>query len=198
MPLTPALLMRHAVESLRTPREQTRWVMSLELSRRDRWFLLALISVVSTIFSVLLQVFLTQQAAFPLGLMLVSPMVGAIATTSNSVITVFIVYWAGRAFGGTGGFGNTISIITWLQFILTCILGVQILLALVFPALLGPLNIMALVALGWLFCSFVAELHGFRSALNVFFGTMAISTGFIFGLYMLAGLLGLAVTGGSI
>lgn len=193
--LTLRNLLRHASDSLRAPREQARWVMAIEASRVHRWQALVAISLVSTVLSVLLELFKTGDPVFLLGLLAVTPMVGAIATTANSVITVFIVYWVGRAFGGQGGFGAVIAVVAFLQFILSCILAAQLVIAAVIPPLLGVTDVVALVTLFWLFCYFVAELHGFRSALNVFFATMAITAGFVFALYLLTGLLGLAATG---
>ncbi len=191
-------LLRHAVDSLRDPRGQARWVMSFQATRVQRWSALLAVSLASTVLSVLLQVLRSGDLVFPLGMIEVTPLAGAVATFANGVITVFIVYWAGRAFGGEGGFGNTISVVTWLQFILGCFVALQVLLAVLVPSLLNPSDVFALVALMFLLGHFVAELHGFRSALNVLFVTVAFFVGLVLGLSAIASMLLDPATTGAI
>lgn len=195
MNMTLKTLLRHAVASINAPRDQARWVMSIDLTRQQRWQALVAVSVLSTVLTVLIEFIKTGQATFLLGLVTVNPFVGAIATVSNAIITVFIIYWAGRAFGGHGRFPDVISIVAWLQFILTCILAAQLVILLALPPFLAMTDVVALVAIFYLFSHFVAELHGFRSALNVFLVMIAVSAAFVIGLYMLAGMAGLAISG---
>jgi len=183
-------LLEHARETLRDPRGQARWVMEHSISHANGWLALVALSVASAVLTVLLEMLRSGNAVFPLGLFAVTPYVGAIATASNWVITVFLVFWAGRAFGGKGGFGASIALMAWLLFLLCVVMVLQLPVALILLPLLPVTDIAAIVALIYVFCNLVAELHGFRSAVSVFFASLAIALGFLVVVSVLAGLLG--------
>ena len=119
-----------------------------------------------------------------------SPYLLAIVQMSGLVITVFVVFWVGRAGGGTGRFADCISVVTWIQFVLFCVQFLQAVAVFVVPQIAGTIGLFALVLLFWLMTNFIAELHGFKSLTRVFAMIMATLFGFAFGLSLVLTMIG--------
>ena len=58
----------------------------------------------------------------------------------------------------------------WLQFIMALLQAVQLVAVLILPLLAALLGLVGLGLFFWLLTGFVAELHGFRSPMQVFAG----------------------------
>lgn len=175
--------------SLSNSREAARTVMAMDLPRAVVWQVLAVV--------LLLAMLLTQivERVFPMpdpifGTLLANPFLYAGLVGALTLVTVTAMHRVGRFFGGTGDFDGALKLLTWLQIVLFTAQLVEVAGLLVFPplaALMGP------IALGlslWLMTSFVAELHGFRSLLPVFFMILGTIMMIAFALVFLLNLLG--------
>ena len=96
----------------------------------------------------------------------------------------------GRAFGGQGTFGESLMLITWLQFVMVAVQVVQTALALINPALGVLIGWAGFVLLFWLLTNFIAVLHGFQSLGQVFMMIIASAVGIAFGVSILLALVG--------
>jgi Yip1 domain len=91
--------------------------------------------------------------------------------------TVLCIYRIGRAFGGKGSLTDALLVVVWLQVIMLAVQVAQLLSLIFFTPLAGMVNLAGLILFFWLFTSFIAELHGFRSRWVVLAG--AIGSGFV-------------------
>ena len=175
-------LVRRAVATVFSPREEARDILALDLPREAGWQLLALVTLLSV-----LAVQGTELVLNALGLHIVlSPIQGPFALTivqlSIAVLMVFAIYWGGRAFGGSGRFADTIVLMAWLQFVLLCLQVVQIAFLFVLPVMASYVSILGIALFFWLLTSFVAVIHGFDSLGRVFAGIVGaiLALGFVF------------------
>lgn len=158
------------LQTVPEPRKVARDVLSWQNApHRVLWQALALLLVASTWLKVLGGILfpVDPTAAGPL---LGSPLLMGMTEASSSVITVFVIYWLGRALGGKGSLGGAILVVAWLQFVLLIIeLGV-LFFSVIAPGFALLLWVMGLVMTFWILSHFIAELHGFSSAGKVFGG----------------------------
>ncbi len=179
---TPQVFLRETAATLRDPRAMARRIMAVDMSRRDRWLVLFLVAVVSTVTGYLSFALNARVAGLDLtdSAMAMPPFEMAVSQALVMVIMVFAIDLFGRALGGKGKLDDAILLVSWVQAILVGLQIVQIVLGLVFP-LLGVLaGFAGIFLLFWLLTQFIAEMHGFRSAWAVFFvmlvATIAIAT----------------------
>ena len=165
-------LIRHAVVTAFNPREGAMEVLAQGIPREAGWPLLGLITVVSVIAVKGIELMFAMAGVT----LVVSPVPGtftlAIIQFSLAAVMVFSVYWGGRAFGGTGGFGDTILLVAWLQFILFCVQVLQVAALFILPMLVTLLSMAGVVLFFWLLTNFVAVIHGFQYLGRVFLGIL--------------------------
>lgn len=195
--MTPVvrLLFAQAWASLKTPREVARWVMSFDLPRVMRWEVLLLVVILSTMLAQFTVTFVASEQAMLMGQILANPWTTSIIQMSVLVIAVFSVYWIGRAMGGTGGFGDAILLVAWLQFCMFCLQLVQTAAMLVMPPVAGLLGLAGFAVFFWLLTNFVAELHGFRSLPQVFLMILVSILALVFGVSLILAVIGISVPG---
>lgn len=174
------------------PRKVAREVQAVDLPRNVLWETLGLLLVASTFLTVLSGILFPVDAA-EVGPLLSNPMMMSIAQASISVLTVFGIYWVGRAAGGEGTFDAALLTVIWVQFAqLILELGV-IFLAVFAPGMSLLLSAMAAVFSFWIFSHFIAEMHGFTSAALVFAGILVTGVLIVFGLTVLLGIIGIFI-----
>lgn len=183
------------VQTVKAPREGVQQVLSLNLSAQVLWMALTLVSVVtSIILAGLLQVaplpqddvgnLMRTMPAYD------APIIFALMQWARAVVTVFILYWAGRMFGGTGRLVDVLAVITWLQAVtFTLMLGIGVL-GVVLPFVSSILIFAMVVWWLWAVTSSLDVAHGFDNmmkaaavlivsvigatiGLSIFFGVMA-------------------------
>jgi Yip1 domain len=86
--------------------------------------------------------------------------------------TVLCIYQIGRAFGGKGSLTDALLVVVWLQVIMLAVQVAQLLSLILFAPIAGVVNLAGFILFFWLFTSFVAELHGFKSRWAVFAGVI--------------------------
>jgi len=189
-------LLQATIRTLKDPRDGARMVLSLDLTRRQRWEAL-LLTVVLSAFLAKLSVEISGSDGSNVGLFAVSPFMLAVVQLVLMLFAVFTVDLVGRRMGGTGDFDGAITIVVWLQFIMICLQLAQILLLLVSPLLAFLLGIVGLILFFWMFTQFIMELHGFSSAISVLMAVFLSMVAFAVLMSVLIGVLGVTVPGVS-
>ncbi|MDJ0629829.1 MAG: Yip1 family protein [Rhodobacter sp.] len=188
-------LLRLAWGSVRAPRDGARAVMRSDMPRGARWEALLLVVVVSVILGQISTYLMPAQVDSFFAPFVNNPVMAGIVQMSLTVIMVFAVFWIGRAMGGSGGFGDAILLIAWMQFILICLQVIQFAAMILLPPLASLIGVAGFVLFFWLLTNFVAELHGFNSLGKVFVMVIASILGMAFALSLLLSIVGIAIPG---
>ena len=181
-----------ALQTVPEPRKVARDVQAVNLPRADLWSVFALIMVATAFLSVLSSILFPVDPE-TLGPLLSNPIMTSIAQASIAVFSVFLIYWVGRALGGTGSFDQALLTIIWLHFVLLIVELVVLALAVFAPGMAALLWLMGRVLTFWILSHFIAEMHGFRSALSVFFGIFMVMIVLMTVLSMVFALIGLGI-----
>ena len=188
-------LSQAVIQTIRDPRSGARMVLSIDLSRRERWEMLLLTVVLSAVLAKL-SVYLSGGSE-EVGIFAASPFALGAVQLVLMLFAVHAIDLVGRRMGGTGDLDGAIVIVTWLQFVMICIQILQILLLLIAPVLSFLLGVAGLGLFFWMLTQFIMELHGFKSAMSVFTGIFLCLLGFAVVFSIVIGLTGLTVPGGS-
>lgn len=124
-----------------------------------------------------------------------NPLVGAAIQFAIMIAVAMLTFRIGGLFGGTGGFLGALTIVVWLNAVMLAIQFVQIAAMLLVPPLAGLVALVAVFWLLWAFANFVAELHGFGSPFVVLGVSILTVIVLVFGLTMLAAILGITPQG---
>lgn len=179
--------------SVQDPQRGARVVLGLGLSIQTRWTAFALMVVGSAI---AIHVSFALQAAEinqDFGPLMASPFRTSLLQGLVLLTAVAAIHVVGRALGGRGRFDDSLLLVAWLQFVLLCVQVVQIAAQILFPMLAAVLGLLAMALTLWLLTHFVVVLHGFTSAIRVFFGIILAAI-----LLVLALAFGLAIVLGPI
>ncbi|WP_167850864.1 YIP1 family protein [Tabrizicola caldifontis] len=159
--------------SVQDPRRGARTLLSLDVPLPARTAGLLLMAVASAVLMhlgfLLLPPANDQMSQF----LMQSPIRTAVIQWLILVISVFLIFQIGRAWGGHGSLPDTLLIVVWLQVIMLGVQVVQLLALILAPPLAGIVNIAGLILFFWLLSSFIAELHGFASRGKVLAGIFA-------------------------
>ena len=181
------------VLSVRRPDEAAKRLFALNLSRDALWSGLALAAVLNTLVYILSLIVFPPPG--PLVGFLSSPLLVLLTLTSVLVITVFGLFWTGRAMGGTGRFADVLTAITWLQYMR---LGVQ-LAALVMMFVSPGLASLAVLAAGlygvYILAHFLNAAHRFEALSKAFFLLVLTAMGLVIGLSVFLSVVGAAAMG---
>lgn len=124
-----------------------------------------------------------------------APVLGALLEFAVLMVVAFLTFRIGRAFGGTGEAAGALMVVVWLNAVMLVVQAAQLAALVLAPPLATLIAVAALVWLSWAFASFVAELHGFKSPAMVLGAVVLTMVVVIFGLTLLAAMLGLAPQG---
>lgn len=161
--------------TLANPRAAADRLMRLDLDARAGWTALVLMSVLSAALGFV--GFMASSAEMDPGLQALfgSPLRTALIQFGALALTGLLAFWVGKRFGGTGSLPQALVLVAWAQ-VPPILLQLAQIVALVIAPTLAPLIGLAGFALYAVLLSlFIAELHGFRSGLLVFFGMMVTS-----------------------
>lgn len=182
-------------ESLRDPAAVARQINALRWPHEISWMGLAAISAI-TVVLIYADAMLFGRAVGDLG-QSGRPFVDAIINFASAAVLVFVLYYAGRAIGGTGTFGATLLIMTWMNAILLVMLCIILISALIMP---GLASIISLICVGLTFyclAHFLNELHGFGNIFKAIGLFIVAVCGCAFGLALILILIGGASVVGS-
>lgn len=172
-----------ALQTIPEPRKVAREVLALHFPRAVLWQAFALFAVLSTLLGLIATILFPPDPQFA-GTLLADPLRLGIVEASSLVVTVFLIYWMGRTFGGHGSFEQALLTVIWLQYVAFLMqLGVVVL-ALFAPGMALIFNYLAIGVSFWILSHFIAEMHGFRST-GLVFATILLT---IFGVAIAVGL----------
>lgn len=167
--------------TLRSPRRGAAAVLAMKLPTPARWvafWLMVVGSALGVHLSFVLQPAELQEVVSHL---MSSPFRTALMQGVVMLVSVIAMAQVGRWFGGRGRFDDALILAAWLQAILLALQVVQLVALLILPPLADLLGLVALFLMFWLLTEFVAELHGFRSAVLVFIGILVTAVVLLFG-----------------
>ena len=149
------------VMSVRDPAEVARRLMAMQLPREVLWTGLALAAVANTLLFTLSNMLLPGPEGFPV--LFQSPFVYLAMVVGGLVLTVMMIFWAGRILGGTGAFEDVLVTVLWLQVLRVLVQAATLLLALTVPVL-AMLGVLAATVLGvYIMLHFVDQAHRLNS-----------------------------------
>lgn len=182
-------------ETLRDPAGIAQKINRLRLPHQVGWMGLSAVTAL-TVVVVYLESFLPGLGDIGFGIG-GRPFIDAVFLGAMTVILIFVLYYAGRAMGGTGTFGATLLMMTWFQAVVFVLISIQLISTLIAP---GVSAFVALIALGLqMYCliHFLNVLHDFKSlpkAAGLFFASVF---GLVLGLAFILTLIGGASLVGS-
>lgn len=179
--------------SVQDPQRGARVVLGLGLSAQTRWAAFALMVVGSAIAIHISFVLQDTEINQNYGPLMTGPFRTAMLQGLVLLSAAAAVHLVGRALGGRGRFDDSLLLVSWLQFVLLCVQVVQIAAQILFPMLAAVIGLIAMALTLWLLTHFVVVLHGFTSAIRVFFGIILAAI-----LLVLALAFGLAIVLGPI
>lgn len=182
--------------SVSAPRDAAQRLMVLDLSQGDRWALLGLVAVLSSLLRAGADGGIVYvPTADPNVVLTLTPFAFLAVLGGSLVLLVFVLAWCGRAFGGKGSVGDFIPLIAWWEVMSIAFALLQAVVALVAPLLGGLVALASLGLLLWAIVNFVDEGHGFNSPLKGFGVLFTSIVGLIFGASVVIGLLFLMLPG---
>lgn len=167
--------------TLRSPRRGAAAVLAMKLPTPARWVAFWLMVVGSALGVHLSFVLQPAELQEVVGHLMSSPFRTALMQGMVMLVSVIAMAQVGRWFGGRGRFDDALILAAWLQAILLALQVVQLVALLILPPLADLLGLVALFLMFWLLTEFVAELHGFRSAVLVFIGILVTAVVLLFG-----------------
>ena len=189
--LDPKALLTFARQTVSAPRPMARFLMGVGLSRSVllQFYLLltVLAGMVKIAFFALMP--LPPEVELPASLAYGYTVFEAVV----GLIVAYGAYAIGRAFGGTGSFDQSLTLVIWAQFILFLVSLLQLVVLVFLPPVTDVITVMALVLFFWLMVNFVTELHGFTSPALVFVGFILSLMALAFVLSLLLPVLGMAL-----
>jgi hypothetical protein len=184
----PARIAALARLSLQNPRAAARALFAEDIPFAARSAGLTLIAVLSAI--LLFPSFaLLPPEDFLSRFLAQSPVQTALIQWLALLISVFLIWRVGRAFGGQGSLADAMLVVVWLQLLMLGVQVVQLLALILVPPLAGLIGLVGFVGFTWLLVNFIAELHGFRSLGLVFAGIILTFLAAAFVVAILLGLL---------
>jgi len=137
--------------TLTDPRQAGREVIALGLPLQGLWVALMLMAVllslmVSGVFHAVPLPEGPMGEALRLSPAYHSPLIFAVINWGQAVISVFVLHWIGRIFGGQGQLADMLAVMIWLQFVSLLLAAGLFVIGLILPLAGGVITLMAL---GW-------------------------------------------------
>ena len=173
------------------PRDAARSIMGSDIPMNARWLALALVVVLSVIFGQI-SVTLMLQPSGVMGAVLAGPSVAILVQAAVLLMMAIAATQVGRMFGGEGTFPDAMLLVACLQGVMVLVQVFQIAALMLLPPIAGIVGLFGFGVFLWVLTGFVAELHGFRSLLNVFGMVLVTAFSIAFLLAMLLAMAGLA------
>ncbi|MDF1716401.1 MAG: Yip1 family protein [Antarcticimicrobium sp.] len=147
--------------SVKEPAEVARRLIAMQLSREVLWTGLALAAVANTLlFSLSGLLMPGPSVVMPL---FQSPFSYLVMVTVGLILTVAMLYWAGRLLGGRGTVQDVLAMVLWLQVLRILVQVATLILSLTIP-MLAMLLVLAATVLGiYILLHFVDQAHRLNS-----------------------------------
>lgn len=162
--------------TLRNPRAAAAQLKALDLPAKTGWLAMLLVSIASALLGFIGLSASPEPGMDPaLAAFFGSPLRTALIQFAVLALTGFLAHRVGRRFGGTGTLAQALVLVAWVQVPPILLQVAQIVLLGIAPSLAQVLGIAGFALYAVLLSLFIAELHGFRSGVAVFFGMIAVS-----------------------
>ena len=177
------------INTIKDPKQVALKISLVTLPPVTLWSLVVLVVIISVLLSELANWLLPVKPTQPSLILISSPFLATVVLTVLMTVMIFLTFYIGKLFGGTGSIESTISVIVWLQTTMIALQVVQLILIPFLPSLAMILGFFAGILFFWLYVNFILVLHGFTSLGKVFFGVIASMLGVIFLFSLLIGTL---------
>lgn len=162
------------------PRQAARKVIAADLPMPVRWMGLVLAAIVSAITVHLYLGLFPADAAGDAAFPGITPFTTVLLDLVFNLAAAVLLFAVGRWRGGQGSFADSLILIVVLQLILILPQLLQLVAIVLVPPLASIIGLASVALYFWLISHFGAELHGFASALRVFFGVIATMVAVVF------------------
>ena len=183
-----AFLLQLVGQTLRRPKLAAETVLGFDLDRGSLWSALALVSVVSVLFTEFTMLFVPAEMIVEEGPFPSSPLLLGLVIWGLLILSVFMTHFVGKAFGGQGQIDQSLKTVVWMQVVLLALQVAQIGLFLISPVIAILFGWLGAVYVFYVFLEFVRVLHGFHSLGLVFAGAVVSLIGLMFGIALAIGL----------
>jgi|TARA_B100000768_G_C11272249_1_gene373970 hypothetical protein len=177
------------INTIKDPKQVALKISLVTLPPVTLWSLVVLVVIISVLLSELANWLLPVKPTQTSLILISSPFLATVVLTVLMTVMIFLTFYIGKLFGGTGSIESTISVIVWLQTTMIALQVVQLILIPFLPSLAMILGFFAGILFFWLYVNFILVLHGFTSLGKVFFGVIASMLGVIFLFSLLIGTL---------
>ncbi|MFZ9198504.1 MAG: Yip1 family protein [Paracoccaceae bacterium] len=161
--------------TIANPRAAAARLKAMDLPVQTGWTAMLLVSVASAFLGFIGFMASPAQGDPGVAAMFGSPMRTALIQFSVLAVTGVLAYWVGRRFGGTGTLAQALVLVAWVQVPPIALQIVQLVVMVLAPGLAPLVGLVGFALYAVLLSLFIAELHGFRSGVVVFFGILAVS-----------------------
>lgn len=161
--------------TIANPRAAAARLKALNLPVKTGWTAMLLVSVASAFLGFIGFMASPAQGDPGVAAMFGSPLRTALIQFTVLALTGVLAYSVGRRFGGTGTLAQALVLVAWVQVPPIALQIVQLVVMALAPGLAPLVGIVGFALYAVLLSLFIAELHGFRSGVVVFFGILAVS-----------------------
>jgi hypothetical protein len=161
--------------TIANPRAAAARLKALNLPVQTGWTAMLLVSVASAFLGFIGFMASPAQGDPGVAAMFGSPLRTALIQFTVLALTGVLAYSVGRRFGGTGTLAQALVLVAWVQVPPIALQIVQLVVMALAPGLAPLVGIVGFALYAVLLSLFIAELHGFRSGVVVFFGILAVS-----------------------
>jgi len=184
------LFLSLAKQTLRTPKDAARAVINLNYPNVVWWQVLALATVISGILYGIEVGAAAREAGRNTSdfAWLGGPLQATVVIAISALLTLWLIYFVGRMFGGTGSFSDTLAVVTWFHLLSTAVSVALAVFSFVIPsAIIGMASLAIMFVTFWVFISFIAAIHGFQNLFMVLVAFVATSAvmGFVISILLL-------------
>ncbi|MBJ6370627.1 Yip1 family protein [Sedimentitalea arenosa] len=193
--MTALDLRQLAFLSIKDPATAARILLSVPIPREALWTALALVAVLNALLFTLSNILVPAPTPMP-GMFSV-PLVYCVLVAGGLVLTIYALFWAGRAMGGQGTLESVMIVIVWLQ-ALRVVAQMGVLLLLVTVPSLSVLLVFAVSLYGlYMLLHFIDQAHKFKSLGRSAGVLIAALLAIVLGLSLLISLFGGTLIGSS-
>ena len=183
-----ASLWAQALATVQDPRAGARRILALDLPLNTAALALVIVALLTGLVAAMVSVIAARMGAGDVMGGQFSPLQWVGMQTFGLFLAAGAMAYVGRWFGGYGTLPQAISLLAWAEFIILIVQIVQVMLLFILPPLSALLAVVGLGLTFYLVSHFIAEMHGFPSVIQVFFGILATGFALIMALAVLAAL----------
>ena len=181
------------VTTIRDPEEAAHRLMGWGLPRNALYEAVIAVAALNAILLGISSLLMPQPTILPV--FFTQPFIYFVVMAGGLVIYANLLYWAGRAMGGTGDMGDILTLVVWLQGLRALAQILVTVLSFVIPALAALLGLVVSIYALYVLIKFIKAAHRFGSIMQSIGLLIVVSAGLIIALMMVLTLAGVSVNG---